>query len=468
MALSFIVLNANAQLINNGGKIIVNNGALIKCNGDFINTSGAVINDGKIEVQGNFISMASYNSTVNDDSLIISGAGISSLHSNGDTLNYLSIDKSSNLDSVLVNGTVVIGVKLDYHSGLLSTNYGLNPTFLLSALNTTIFNFTPGREIIGKVMRTGWVNGSPVVFNSAHMQITTNDGTSPSNITVTMLPQAFEGDPSQEEKEVKRKFFFAQHGGSGFKANIQFPYDASELNNNEENKLIPWVLIDDKWTPRTTSVTRNLTENWVATAGVEATSFGQEWKLADASENPLPVRFTQFDVVCSTNGTIIKWSTAMESNNNYYLVEKSTTGDSWKTIGRVVPSSANSSTAKSYQFKDSESGAALYRIKQVDIDGAFNYTGIVRTYCNENTFFVNLYPVPAKDKITLVIGSNKAKRTTLMIIDNNGRVVLNVPLNINKGTTYHDININHLAQGHYHIKVGKEDAPVYHRFLISR
>ena len=55
------------------------------------------------------------------------------------------------------------------------------------------------------------------------MQVTTNGGTAPTSFIVTMIPQSGGGDPTQNEREVKRKFLFTQSGGSGFTADIRYP-----------------------------------------------------------------------------------------------------------------------------------------------------------------------------------------------------------------------------------------------------
>ena len=232
----------NAQLVNNGATIVVQPGGTIFCAGSLTNTSGTITNDGKIEVQGNFANTGTYNSTTSDDSLIMSGAGNVTINSGGATFRYLTINKAANTDIVTLTGTILVGNKLDYLSGVLSTDYLANPSYSVTAPASAVFNFAAGREIIGNVTRTSWANGAPVVFNSPHMQMTTNGGTNPTQLMVTMLPEAFGGDPTQAEREVKRKFLFTPTGGSAYTADVRFPYLTTELNTNVEGNLVPWNL----------------------------------------------------------------------------------------------------------------------------------------------------------------------------------------------------------------------------------
>lgn len=272
---------AKAQLVNNGATIVVQSGGTIFCAGSFTNTSGTVTNDGKIEVQGNFVNGGTYNSTSNNDLLVLSGAGSATLNSGGATLHYLTIDKASNTDLVTLGGTVIVDKKLDFKTGAFSTDYLANPSFSVTAPALAIFAFGAGREIAGNVKRTGWFNGSPVSFNGENMLVTTAGGTTPTDLTVTMVPG---GDPSQVEREVKRKFLFAATGGSGYVADVRFPYEVSELGtSNTEANLVPWRLVSSEWNARLTPVTRGATNGyaWVSTTGIDAASLTQEWKLAD-------------------------------------------------------------------------------------------------------------------------------------------------------------------------------------------
>ncbi len=281
--LPLTVFFARAQFVNNGATVTVQTGATIFCNGDFTNTSGTITNDGKIEVQGNFINSGTYNSTTLDDSLLLTGSGNVTVNSGGATFRYLTINKGSNSDIVTLAASMNIANKLDFLVGSLTTDYLANPSYAVIAPTSAVFNFGAGREIAGNVTRTGWANGSAVLFNSAFAQLTTNGGTAPTQMMMTMLPHAFGGDPSQAEREVKRKFLFTPAGGSGFTTDIQFPYSdvPAELSSNVEGNLVPWHLVTAEWNAILSPVSRNAANNWVSTTGVNTTNLAQEWKLAD-------------------------------------------------------------------------------------------------------------------------------------------------------------------------------------------
>lgn len=282
-ALALVALSAGtqAQLYNNGATITIQNNAYIMVTGNLTNASGTITNNGKIEVQGNFINAATYSSTANEDSLIMSGTGIDTLKAGSSTLNYLTINKTTTADIVRLGGTTTLNTQLNFLSGTFTTDPILNPSYLLSSPVSAVYSFAAGTEIIGSVRRTGWTNGTARVFNQTNMQITTNGGTSPASLTVTMLPQNGGGDPTQNEREVKRKFLFIQAGGSSFTADVRFPYSTSELNTNVEANLVHWDLISSEWNARLTPVNRDLVNHYVSTTGITASDLALEWKLAD-------------------------------------------------------------------------------------------------------------------------------------------------------------------------------------------
>jgi hypothetical protein len=185
------------------------------------------------------------------------------------------------------------------------------------------------------------------------------------------------------------------------------------------------------------------------------------------SDIVLPVHFVQFDVQCSQNGTNLTWTTAYEQDNRYFEVQKSTNGISWSSIGRVN-GSGNSNSLKTYQFTDNLGGTAYYRIRQVDLDGSIAYSTIVRTTCGSSSFYVKLYPVPARDKLTLVVNSDKAIKTNVYVVNNNGIVVMNVPLTMNKGINNFILDVNHLSQGQYYLQSDKAGVKINHSFTIAR
>jgi hypothetical protein len=272
---------AQAQLVNDGATIKIQPGAVIFVAGNVENkNAGTISNDGKLEVQGNFLNTATYTTATADDSLIMSGGGNVTLNAGAATLSFLHINKTANTNFVTLTNSLTVGNKLTYNSGTLSTDPIANVYTLNAGVGVT-FEFTAGREIVGRVRRTGWSNGVARVFNQPNMQVTTNGGTTPTEFTVNMIPEANGGDPTQTQREVQRKYVFASAGGTGFTADARFPYVSTELDNNTEANLVPWNLPATEWIGRLTPVARDAANDWVSTTGIANADIATEWKLAD-------------------------------------------------------------------------------------------------------------------------------------------------------------------------------------------
>lgn len=272
----------SAQLVNDGATIKVQPGATIFCQGNFENkNAGSISNDGKIEVQGNFLNTATYNSATADDSLILSGAGNVTVNGGSSTYTNLWINKTAATDRVTLTNTFLLSGKLDFDQGVFTTDPITNPSYVFSAPATAVFDFAAGKEIIGNVRRTSWTGAVTRMFNQPNMLITTNGGSAPTDVTITMIPLTESGDPTDNEREVKRKFQFTQTGGTGFTADVRMPYVTGELNTNTEANLVPWGRFTGIWNGRLTPVTRDAANDWVSTTGITAADFVNEWKLAD-------------------------------------------------------------------------------------------------------------------------------------------------------------------------------------------
>jgi len=282
LVLCMICSQTFAQFYNNGATVTIQSGGLIFVQGDAQINSGTLTNDGKIEVQGNFLNSGTYNSNTSDDSLILTGGNNITLTLGSSTVNNLMVNKTANSNNVTLGSNIMVNTKLDYLSGNLTTD-PLNTNFVFAAPVSTIFNFAANQEITGRVSRTNWTNGTAYVFNQPNMQVTTNGGTAPTSFTVNMIPQTGGGDPSLNEREVKRQFQFTTPDGSGFTSDVRFAYIDGELNTNTEPGLAPWFLDGvSEWNGKLSSLTKDASNNYVQYDGITTTELANEWKLADA------------------------------------------------------------------------------------------------------------------------------------------------------------------------------------------
>ncbi|MBS1603346.1 MAG: hypothetical protein JST42_11805 [Bacteroidetes bacterium] len=91
----------------------------------------------------------------------------------------------------------------------------------------------------------------------------------------------------------------------------------------------------------------------------------------------LPVTYVSFTAVRNAGDVTLDWTTATETNNSHFEVERSLDGSDWTTIGTVA--AGTGARENSYHFTDAmASGTEIwYRLRQVDLDGQAQCSHIV-------------------------------------------------------------------------------------------
>ena len=170
--------------------------------------------------------------------------------------------------------------------------------------------------------------------------------------------------------------------------------------------------------------------------------------LPDCATIALPVELIDFTVTADRNHVDLEWSTAMEVDNDYFILERRGEKDAgWFDIGKV-DGQVNSSSTSTYHWVDEKplNGIAYYRLVQVDMNGEKEYhqERVVNLEPIEDIF-----PNPVKDRI-FVKGSKDLKEISLMDVMG---VSTTIPLSsVNETILYGDVS--KLSPGVYYIQVG--------------
>jgi len=142
---------------------------------------------------------------------------------------------------------------------------------------------------------------------------------------------------------------------------------------------------------------------------------------------PVPVELASFKANADHNSVTLTWITASEVNNSGFAIERKSSGE-FETIG-FVDGSGTTTKLNTYTYNDNNlnSGNYIYRLKQMDFDGTFEYSNEIevsvdmpvefelnQNYPNPfNPSTVISYSVPVKSLVTLkvydAIGSEVAE-----------------------------------------------------------
>ncbi|GHA65017.1 hypothetical protein GCM10007389_17240 [Pontibacter akesuensis] len=143
---------------------------------------------------------------------------------------------------------------------------------------------------------------------------------------------------------------------------------------------------------------------------------------------PLPVEFISFTAAVQSNGVALKWSTASETNNSHFEVEMAVNQkDGFTKVGQVESKVTNSSTKVDYAFIHSlnTSGIRYYRLKQVDLDGTFEYSKVVAVNLESSTseLQVLVSPNPINYNTKVFVTAEEAGEARLVLHSISGQQV---------------------------------------------
>ncbi len=124
----------------------------------------------------------------------------------------------------------------------------------------------------------------------------------------------------------------------------------------------------------------------IYTNGVDAASTiydsrgGLNYQATFTVNQSLPVELTSFSANISNKYVELKWKTATEVNNYGFYVERKSSfaKGKWNELG-FVKGHGNSNSPEEYKFVDktAASGKYFYRLKQVDVNGSYEYSNII-------------------------------------------------------------------------------------------
>jgi hypothetical protein len=171
----------------------------------------------------------------------------------------------------------------------------------------------------------------------------------------------------------------------------------------------------------------------------------------------IPVELTSFTANVSGTDVVLHWSTATETNNSGFSVERSKDNFSFEQVG-FVPGFGTTTEVMNYSFTDNSPGDGnyYYRLKQIDYDGSYNYSQVVEVILELPLVFSleQNYPNPFNPSTTIKFSIPATEFVNLKVYDVMGNVVAEL-INEEKSAGSHSVEFNasNLASGTYFYKL---------------
>lgn len=153
--------------------------------------------------------------------------------------------------------------------------------------------------------------------------------------------------------------------------------DSYEINNSGEpqNFVFDYTIPVDAFVGQTYARFRIGSDPIESPFGIETEGEVEDYVCFIAAA--VPVELIRFEATEVNGKVLLSWATETELNNRGFEVEKSVDGQNWQVIG-WVDGAGTTLLPQAYELLDEApvAGNNYYRLRQVDFDGAFEYSPI--------------------------------------------------------------------------------------------
>jgi hypothetical protein len=161
--------------------------------------------------------------------------------------------------------------------------------------------------------------------------------------------------------------------------------------------------------------------------GLSSANVNNTWTIGTRNivASPLPISLLSFNAVPQGDIVNVTWSTATETNNDFFTVERSADGINFSALTKV-DGAGNSNQILNYNVNDELplSGTSYYRLKQTDFDGNFTYSQIVAVNFNVSANLLVIFPNPVSDDLIFVNNIDANDVLIVTIYDASGKEIL--------------------------------------------
>lgn len=171
----------------------------------------------------------------------------------------------------------------------------------------------------------------------------------------------------------------------------------------------------------------------------------------------LPVELLSFNCNKTNSQTTLYWETISETNNDYFIIQRSEDGESFYDVG-IVSGAGNSNQLLEYQWEDENvvNNQSYYRIQQFDYDGHYSYFDIITCQESNNSLEGIAYNYNSGDNtIEISLAGESPSTYNLVIYDCVGKIILNRKLS--GSSIEHKIKMPVLSKGIYYMNINGYD-----------
>ena len=437
------------------GTLTLNNASGLSLEKDVTVSTDLSLTNGALSIGANTLTI---NGSITTSSGSLTGGSSSNITLGGSgastslqavTLNNLTLNRANGIS---LSGTVSVGGTLTLTNGVLDLNSqtlsignsgsisgtpssanhinATSGTLRKNLATASSFNFPVGDGTNYSPLSLNFSSGS---FTSAYADVTVTASKHPSNSSTTDY--------------LNRYWTVTSSGISSFSCDVTATFVNGDIAGTETNMDV------GKWNG---SAWSNL--GAVNAAANQLSGTVTSFSDFTGGETPVfPVEWLSFTARPENSYTLLSWETASERNTNFFGIEWSKENQNWDEIGRVE-AVGNSDIRMDYSFVDYQyrPGTVYYRLKQVDMDGAFSYSKVIEV---ERESLVQVYPNPVYGILHLSLPEGKWEGE---LLDIQGRRL------VIYGQIGEMIDMSEFSTGIYILKLKDMDGQIFNISVVKK
>lgn len=184
--------------------------------------------------------------------------------------------------------------------------------------------------------------------------------------------------------------------------------------------------------------------------------------VRDLPATPLPIELLYFKANWeddSYRSVVLTWETSSEQENSHFEIERSIDGINFQYV-KSVDGNGTTNMNISYSTLDEDpyvEGVSYYRLKQVDVNGDYEYSNIEVLNTPDGLNMVSLFPNPSVNDVTILLTSSFDSKIEISVKNNAGQEVRRWKKQITKGFTSLQVEIANLSGGNYILEIKTPD-----------
>jgi hypothetical protein len=452
---------------------------------NFINLSG-----GTMEVAYNNNNIFTGNININNSSTLTFGRGNGVAlftGANAQSINDLGSSPNANFYRMEINKTsnnVTLNMPADVVRTLTLNNGNLITTstnILTMYDNATVGAVSNASYVDGPMIKRG--NDAftfPVGNNGFYAPISIS---APSSNSAEFLAQYFNIDPNSAGYNTTLKdlslnhvsiceYWILNRVASTNNVDVTLSWDSRScgVTNLSELAVARWD--GSMWRDHGNGGVTGTTSSGTVVTSAPVTNFSPFTLASVTANNPLPVELISFEAVLNNQKVDLKWVTATEINNDYFVVEKSKDGKNWEEVVWTDGAGNSNYTLEYYEVDEKPyEGVSYYRLKQVDFNGKYTYSSVVPVNNEINTVKdISILPNPVNngEPFYIEVKGFENEKCLISITNMQGKAIYTTHKTINNNNELIAIKLNdNIPSGTYLIIVSSNNGQITKRLVIK-